>query len=66
MNTKRNVGILGAPDSGVSEVFEAILRLDETPKPVPPTVITYHEAMWLFENETPYDAKKRKRGLSHE
>jgi len=30
---KRNIGIVGAPDSGVSEVFAAILRHSYTPSP---------------------------------
>lgn len=62
---KRNIGIMGHPDGGVSEVFAALLRFDETPKS------DYYDGAAVCDNvdlgeyadvpKPPYDAKQRKK-----
>lgn len=66
MAEKRNIGIVGAPDSGAKEVFDAILRFDQTP-PADYTgcaVCDSDTTDWGEYDEPdkpPYDAKKRKK-----
>jgi hypothetical protein len=63
MNTKRNIGIIGSPNSEASEVFEAVLRFDQTPKPEANMSWEEFLAALKYEPEPakPYDAKKRKK-----
>lgn len=69
MNKRRNVVIIGAPDSGVTELFEALLRLDETPKPEPietPNTWGAWDGLldWTEYAPKPCNAKLRKKILS--
>lgn len=62
MSNRRNIGIMGHPDSGVSEVFGAIQRLDQTPKPEQ-SIGWSGDGLtdWTEQVPPPYDAKKRRR-----
>lgn len=63
MTNKRNLSIIGSPNSGVSEVFAAILRHGITPPAPENGAILDGPTDWTDLVPPPYDAKKRKRGL---
>ncbi len=60
---KRNISIMGHPDAGASELFEAIAKLDETPKPYAVGWWKENVVIWEEEVKPPYNAKKRKKPL---
>lgn len=59
MRTYRNTGLIGSSDSGVSEVFAAILRVGITPSP--PEGAAVLDDIHEQEVPKPYDPKKRKK-----
>ena len=60
---RRNVGIIGAPNSGASEVFEALVLFGYVPPKVNPYIVadTVDLGEYGDTEKPPYQAKDRKR-----